>query len=696
MYIADGMPRSKDSNSTFDETITLDETSQDIVLRTADGELHANCQMLAKISPYFSAMLSGGLGQWREAKDRNVLLTHCTTAQLKLIFDCVQSRDFSAIDGAMETIFPILHSLEINFLVEYCVDKLIETVRPDNVLELLQAADHFNTTRLRQACFSFLLNNIKDLMEDDTFKNDLDVSLFKELLASDELQVRSENEILEIIDIWCSAEKRRYQRCPLLEFVRFPQLSNNCYERCRSEPSFQNIRALQMVSRCATWCKLDNQLLRGRFYKQCHVHIVWCKLSHVETFHGHELFLRCSLDGAQKNVRCLHKSDDFWSQELIRCLMNNKLASISDKLYFDCDSEILRKEETKLRWTDLQSVDGKISSNSELKFFPKRCFLITAPVFDDESSYIAHITGETTSLPEEEFLPLLQGYLDKNDRSYHSFLNGFSSIALCRLDGEPEYLDEVCVEDKMSGYNLFRAYTHPKRNKLYVNSQRRLVMLGTENSIVSLGDNPERGRIFRLRKDKLAKNECELDNNGFHDMAVIGDLCYVYLVVDTVMIDRVRPQSDKKRYYGERTRRELRILDLRKGVFLDEVIHLEGILPLDHAKSFRLELYEDKNRLFIVGSTCGPSRYSDAAQAFIWRLDKRRSSHELVPVLQDFNIGKTPLEHLSTGEDSPEWRGILVGVDIHPCKHATALHVHANQEKETIAREKLRRLSWNL
>lgn len=689
------MPRLKDSCDSSSKSVNIAGTSQDIVLRTADGEVRANCQMLEKISPYFSAMLSGQC-QWREAKDRNVLLTHCTAGQLELILDCVQSCDFSAIDGAMETIFPILHSLEINFLVEYCVDKLVENIRIDNVLELLYAADHFNATRLRQACSSFLLNNLKDLMEDDTFKNDLPLTLFKELLVSDELRVCTEDEILEIIDMWCSAEGRRYQRRNLLDFVRFPHLSNNCYERCKNEPSFQNVAALQTVARCISWSKLSSQLLRGRFYEQCHVHMVWCKYTNVRTFRNHELLLRCSLDEAQNNVICLHKSDDFSSQELIRSLKSNKLAFISDRLFYDYDSEILNKQETKLRWTNLQSINGKLSSNVEHKTFPRRCFLITSPVFDGEASYAAHITGETTLLSEDEFLPLLRGYLDKNDRSYHTFLNGFSSIGLCRLNGDPEYLDEVCVEEKMSGYNLFRAYTHPQRNKLYVKGQRRLVMLGTENSIVSLGDDPGRARIFRLRKDKLAKNECELDNNGFHDMEVIGDLCYVYLAVDTVMIDRVRPQTDKKRYYGERSRRELRILDLRKGVFLDDVIHLEGILPLDHAKGFRLELYEDKNRLFIVGSTSGPSRFSQAAQAFIWRLDKRVGSYELVPVLRAFNIGKTPMEPLSIGEEAHEWRAILVGVDVHPCKYATALHVHANQENDPVSRERLRRYSWNL
>ncbi|XP_022686032.1 uncharacterized protein LOC111258772 [Varroa jacobsoni] len=691
------MAHSKDPGVGCGATMAVNDIpSEDIILSTADGEVRASCRMLAKISPYFAAMLSGGAGQWREAKDRNVHLPHCTSGQLQLILDCVQSRDYSAIDGEMETIFPILHSLEINFLVEYCVGQLVENVRVDNVLELFHAADHFNTTRLRQACLSFLLNNLKDLMEDDIFKNELEIRLFKDLLAADELQVCSEDQVLEIIDVWCSAEGRGHQRRYLLEFVRFPQLSNKCFERCRNEPSFQNVVNLQTVSRCTNWCELSSSLLRGRFYNQCHVHIVWCKYSHVETFRGHELFLRCSLDETQNSVRRLHQSDDLCSQELIRSLMNNKLSLISDRLYYDCDSEILKKEETKLRWTDLQSVDGKISSGLELKFFPSRCFLITAPVFDEESSYVAHITGETTSLPEEQFLPLLRGYLDKDDRCYHRFLNGFSSIALCRFNGAAEYIDEVSVEDEMSGYNLFHGYTHPKRNKLYVNGRRKLVMLGTENSVVSLGEDPQKGRIFRLRKDKLAKNECELDNNGFHDMAVVGDLCYVYLAVDTVMIDRVRPQSDKKRYYGERSRRELRVLDLCKGVFLDEVIHLEGILPIDHAKAFRLELHEDRGRLFIVGSTCGPSRFSHAAQAFIWRLDRRPGGHELIPVLRDFNVGKTPLEPLAVGEDAHEWRGILVGVDVHPCKHATALQVHASREKETVAREKLRRFSWNL
>ncbi|PSN42803.1 Kelch-like protein diablo [Blattella germanica] len=162
----------------------------DVVLNVGSRKIFAHRVILSACSPYFRAMFTGELAESRQTE--------------------VTIRDIDEV--AME------------LLIDFCYTSHI-VVEEGNVQTLLPADTHSCRELLRIAD-KFTQHNFQEVMESEEFLL-LPVGQLVDIISSDELNVRSEEQVFSAVMSWVkyNVSERRQHLAQVLQHVRLPLLS---------------------------------------------------------------------------------------------------------------------------------------------------------------------------------------------------------------------------------------------------------------------------------------------------------------------------------------------------------------------------------------------------------------------------------------------------------------------------------------
>lgn len=159
--------------------------------------------VLASFSVYFDAMFSSNL---IESKTSRVSLSHFDSASLGQLVDYAYTGSLTLHVNNVQNIFTIASILQVKQVVDVCCEFMESQLDLTNVIEICAFAKRHMCHQLVQKSFEFIARYILDILKSEQGKTDVlrldDVDLLIELLGQNDLDVESEDLVLELVFDW--------------------------------------------------------------------------------------------------------------------------------------------------------------------------------------------------------------------------------------------------------------------------------------------------------------------------------------------------------------------------------------------------------------------------------------------------------------------------------------------------------------
>ncbi|KAI5737572.1 hypothetical protein M8J76_014804 [Diaphorina citri] len=168
----------------------------DVVLNVGARKIFAHRVVLSACSPYFRAMFTGELAESRQAESN------------------------------VQTLLPAACLLQLVEIQDICCEFLKRQLDPSNCLGIRAFADTHSCRDLLRIADKFTQHNFQEVMESEEFLI-LPVAQLVDIISSDELNVRSEEQVFNAIMSWLkyNVSERRQHLAQVLQHVRLPLLS---------------------------------------------------------------------------------------------------------------------------------------------------------------------------------------------------------------------------------------------------------------------------------------------------------------------------------------------------------------------------------------------------------------------------------------------------------------------------------------
>ncbi|XP_065834033.1 kelch-like protein 17 [Oscarella lobularis] len=228
-------------------TFRSSETLCDVVLLPCAGEVRipAHRLVLAIASPYFEAMFTSGM---LESRESIVRLPDIEPEPLKSLVDFCYTGIIHITTSNAEAIFLGAHLFQLGEVVGFCERALIERVNETNCLLWAKIADQYDCKELKTISYRCVAFHLTKMTDDEDFLS-LPADVLAQILSLDDLAVKSESEVISIIEKWINYDlkNRGDALTTLLESTRFYFLSEADVE---SLTRWENYASARFIRNC--------------------------------------------------------------------------------------------------------------------------------------------------------------------------------------------------------------------------------------------------------------------------------------------------------------------------------------------------------------------------------------------------------------------------------------------------------------
>ncbi|XP_026177990.1 kelch-like protein 22 isoform X2 [Mastacembelus armatus] len=165
----------------------------DVVLLVEGRPLQAHRLLLAASCDYFRGMFAGGL---RETQQKEIPIHGISYMAMKKILDYIYTSEIELDLECVQEVLIAATLVQIENVISFCCDFLFCWLDESNILEVCHLADLYGLEQLNAKIHSYIIRNIQTLSRTDVYRQLPQDEVFR-ALGSDELQVKSENEVYE-------------------------------------------------------------------------------------------------------------------------------------------------------------------------------------------------------------------------------------------------------------------------------------------------------------------------------------------------------------------------------------------------------------------------------------------------------------------------------------------------------------------
>lgn len=216
-------PGERDSNTSSSDSC--------VKLSSSDGdEFSVDAILLSSKSGYFNSCLRSGM---KESLTKTVKFANLTSSVLDRTVTFINTSACSlSLSCVGEMLFAAAY-LQIPDLQDYCSAFLVDQINIDTYKTIYGIAEGFALTEVFLSLKSFLCKSLSKFSHTKHFK-ELSVDQLMEVLKSDDLNVVSEKEVLDMLVLWLQKNKETIDQSSeilgkLLNTVRIPCLYTNSY-----------------------------------------------------------------------------------------------------------------------------------------------------------------------------------------------------------------------------------------------------------------------------------------------------------------------------------------------------------------------------------------------------------------------------------------------------------------------------------
>ncbi|KAM3914191.1 LOW QUALITY PROTEIN: actin-binding protein IPP [Leptodactylus fuscus] len=204
--------------------------------------------VLAASSPYFAALLSGGM---KESSGDVVQIQEVSPAIFQLLLDYIYSGSVLISPDNVQDLMTAADMLQLNHVVALCCDYLKEQIEPGNCIGFFQFSEQLACQPLLEFTETYIHTHFPEVQQGDEF-----LALTKEqlirLLRSEELCIEDEHQVFAAAMSWLQKDTATRKRhvVEVLEPVRFSLLPPQRLQKNIEEVTDFSLRvALQTLLR---------------------------------------------------------------------------------------------------------------------------------------------------------------------------------------------------------------------------------------------------------------------------------------------------------------------------------------------------------------------------------------------------------------------------------------------------------------
>ncbi|EEC00571.1 conserved hypothetical protein [Ixodes scapularis] len=194
----------------------------DVVLLVGNRKIFAHRIVLSACSPYFHAMFTGELAESRQTE---VTIRDIDEHAMELLMDFAYTSHIVVEEGNVQMLLPAACLLQMAEIQDVCCEFLKRQLDPTNCLGIRAFADTHSCRELLRIADKFTQHNFQEARCEEFLL--LPVNQLVDIISSDELNVRSEEQVFSAVMSWVkyNVTERRQNLGQVLQHVRLPLLS---------------------------------------------------------------------------------------------------------------------------------------------------------------------------------------------------------------------------------------------------------------------------------------------------------------------------------------------------------------------------------------------------------------------------------------------------------------------------------------
>ena len=222
----------------------------DVIIVSDDQQFFAHRCVLAAVSPYFEAYLSGNFQQDKVQEYYTADLSDFPPSCIRLFLDIVyQNSEIDATDVDHLDFLALLDYLHVSTFHDVIIDVIRQDIDASNCWRYLDVSYLCNINKLYDLALVFITANIKECIEDRHFNN-LPVDTFLMCLGSPITHCLPIENVIDMIHTWIVGRKerrKRYWRPLIKKLCLHWQIDDNCVEKlaCVAPNAFHLLKILQ-------------------------------------------------------------------------------------------------------------------------------------------------------------------------------------------------------------------------------------------------------------------------------------------------------------------------------------------------------------------------------------------------------------------------------------------------------------------
>jgi len=195
----------------------------DVVINVGTRNIYAHKVILSACSPYFRAMFTGALS---ESSQSEITIRDVDETAMEILIDFCYTSHITVEESNVQTLLPAACLLQLAEIQEVCCEFLKRQLDPSNCLGIRAFADTHSCRELQRIADKFTQHSFQEVMEHEEFLL-LPLSQLIDIISSDELNVRSEEQVFQAVMAWVkyNINERRNHLPHVLQHVRMPLLS---------------------------------------------------------------------------------------------------------------------------------------------------------------------------------------------------------------------------------------------------------------------------------------------------------------------------------------------------------------------------------------------------------------------------------------------------------------------------------------
>ena len=200
----------------------------DAVIKCDDGQFPVHRAIMSACSPYFRALFTNGL---TETDQREVFIRGVSSDMMDQIIEYAYTRTADVNSENVERLLPTADQFHVLGLVKECTSFLASQLAFDNCIGIYNFARAFFCQHLIRITHNYILENFCEIATQSNEILGLTMEQLKEILDSDDLNVKNEETVFELVVRWVKHNEGERMQCVqhLLKCIRLGLLSTSYF-----------------------------------------------------------------------------------------------------------------------------------------------------------------------------------------------------------------------------------------------------------------------------------------------------------------------------------------------------------------------------------------------------------------------------------------------------------------------------------